>query len=156
MSMAAPPTEQQVQEELARLDAYRSQLNAMLQQLQYLSASRAEHLRAREALDGLERLHADGEILVPLGGDTFVRGTPMKDSPVLVGVGSGVVVEMDRAQVTEVLTERMTKIEQAATDLEGQARALDERIQLLSRRLESLSQGGPGRDALAPEDVGGD
>lgn len=156
MSMAAPPTEQQVQEELARLDAYRSQLNAMLQQLQYLSASRAEHLRAREALDGLERLHADGEILVPLGGDTFVRGTPIKDSPVLVGVGSGVVVEMDRAQVTEVLTERMTKIEQAATDLEGQARALDERIQLLSRRLESLSQGGPGRDALAPEDVGGD
>jgi prefoldin alpha subunit len=156
MSMAAPPTEQQVQEELARLDAYRSQLNAMLQQLQYLSASRAEHLRAREALDGLERLHADGEILVPLGGDTFVRGTPMKDSPVLVGVGSGVVVEMDRAQVTEVLTERMTKIEQAAGDLEGQARALDERIQLLSRRLESLSQGGQGRDALAPEDVGGD
>jgi prefoldin alpha subunit len=156
MSMATPPTEQQVQEELARLDAYRNQLNAMLQQLQYLSASRAEHLRAREALDGLERLHADGEILVPLGGDTFVRGTPMKDSPVLVGVGSGVVVEMDRAQVTEVLTERMTKIEQAATDLEGQARGLDDRIQLLSRRLESLSQGGPGRDALAPEDVGGD
>ena len=70
------PSEQEVQEDLVRLDAYRNQLNAMVQQYQYLSASRSDHLRARETLEGLERSKENVEVLVPLGGDTFVRGAP--------------------------------------------------------------------------------
>ena len=53
--MSAPTrykSEQEVQEDLVRLDAYRAQLNAMVQQFQYLASSRTDHVRAREALEG--------------------------------------------------------------------------------------------------------
>jgi prefoldin alpha subunit len=139
-----PVTEDQVQDDLMRLEAYRNQLQAIVQQHDLLTASRAEHQRARESLDGIDGADAASEYLVPLGGELFVRGTVAKGTPVLLGIGSGVVVELDRAKAAETVSERTGKIEQALRDLEGQAAALDERIQLLSRRLDSLSRGAAG------------
>ncbi len=145
----AVPTEQQVQEDLIRLDAYRSQLNALAQQHQILIASRQDHLRARESLDGVDRSRAGDEVLVPIGGEVFVRGTLAREAPVVIGVGSGVAAEMDRAKAAEVVAERITRIEQAVREIEGQMTAVDERVQLLSRRLDAAS-----RSASAGSDVG--
>lgn len=147
--MSAEPaevSEQQVQEDLMRLDAYRNQLNALVQQYQILSSSRTEHLRARESLEGIDRAEASSEFLLPLGGEAFVRGSVDRAAPVLIGVGSGIVVEMNRAQVTELLAQRIGRIEQAARDVEGQMATLDERIQLLSRRLDDLARSQSGGD----------
>jgi prefoldin alpha subunit len=155
MSGAQATPEQQVQEDLVRLDAYRNQLSAMLQQHQLLSASRTDHLRAREALDGLERSGAESEVLIPIGGETYLRGSPDRSGPVLIGIGSGYVAQMDRPRAAELLGQRITQIEQAARELEGQIRSVEERIQIVSRRVESLA--GPGAAAgEEPADVGGD
>jgi prefoldin alpha subunit len=144
-------TEQQVQEDLLRLDAYRNQLTALLQQHEILSASRQDHIRARESLEGVDRAPASAEMLLPLGGETFVRGSVDRDAPVLVGVGSGVVAEMERPKVVELLADRTVRIEQALRDIEGQMASLDERIQVLSQRLDSIA-----RESGAPTDVGSD
>jgi prefoldin alpha subunit len=150
MSSPTPrPTEEQVQEDLLRLEAYRNQLNALLQQHQILSASRQDHGRARESLEGVDRSPAGAEMLMPLGGETFVRGSVDRNAPVLVGVGSGIVVEMERPKVVELLAERSVRIDQALRDLEGQMGSLDERIQALSNRLDAIA-----RESGAP-DVGG-
>lgn len=144
------PTEEQVQEDLLRLEAYRNQLSAALQQHQLLVASRQDHLRARESLDGVENAPQDVELLLPLGGETFVRGSVDRTSPVLIGIGSGVVVEMERPKAAELLSERVRRIDQAVRELEEQMTVLDDRIQVLTRRLDTIaraSAGGP--------DVGG-
>ncbi len=146
----APPTEEQVQEELVRLEAYRNQLNAVIQQHQILSASRQDHVRARESLEGVDRAPANAELLLPLGAEAFVRGSVDRASPVLLGIGSGILVEMDRPKVTELLADRLGRIDQAVHDLENQMTTLDERIQVLSRRLDAVAR------ASASSDVGGD
>ncbi len=150
----APPEgqmEREVQEDLMRLDAYRSQFNAALQQHQLLTGSRQEHLRARESLEGVEGAAADAELLLPLGAETYVRGSVDRRAAVLLGVGSGVVVEMERPKVVELLSQRILQIDQAIRDLEGQMTALDERIQILSRRLDQVA-----RANAMGSDVGGD
>jgi prefoldin alpha subunit len=144
------PSDQEVQEDLMRLDAYRAQLNAALQQHQILAASRQEHLRARESLEGVERANPDTEMLLPLGAETYVRGGVDRTAPILIGIGSGVVVEMERPKAVELLAQRMLQIDQAARDLEGQMTALDDRIQILSRRLDAVA-----RASAAASDVGG-
>ncbi len=123
-----------------RLDAYRSQFNNLAQQLQLLSASRQDHVRARESLEGVDRAAPGTEFLLPLGGETFVRGTIGQQSQVLIGLGSGVLVEMDRPKVIEMLAQRLERIDLALRDLEGQMTALDERIRLVSRRLDVAAQ----------------
>jgi prefoldin alpha subunit len=138
---AEEKVEAEVQEDLLRLEAYRNQLSASLQQHQLLTTSRADHERARESLEGVDRADPDAELIIPLGGETFVRGSIDRKARVLIGVGSGVVVEMERPKVVELLAERAGKIDQAVRDLEGQMNALDERIQMLSRRIESVTRG---------------
>jgi prefoldin alpha subunit len=151
MSTPAPrPSERQVEEDLVRLDAYRTQLNGLVQQRQLLAASRQDHARARESLEGIDRAEASTEFLVPLGGEAYVRGRLDRGAPVLLGVGSGVVVEMDRSKVAELLAQRLGRLDQAGRELDGQIATLDERIQVVSRRLDNAS-----RAAEAGGDVGG-
>ena len=151
----AEVADQRVQEELYRLEAYRSQLNTLLQQHQLLTASRTDHLRAREGLEGLNSTSPGTELLVPLGADAFLRATAVPNTPVLVGIGSGVVVEMEPPKASEVVAQRLVRLEEAAKELEGQIRALDERIQLISQRLDAMSQDRGESGGVPPEHVGG-
>jgi prefoldin alpha subunit len=147
--------EAQVQEDLMRLDAYRNQLNQMLQQHQVLAASRADHLRARASLSGLERASDGSEVLVPLGGEAYIRGSPDRHGPVLLGIGSGIVAEFERPRAEELLAQRTKQIEEAAGELEGQIRTLEDRISMISRRVEALTSR-PGAASEGAFDVGGD
>lgn len=147
--------EERLQEELLRLEAYRSQLTSALQQHQLLLASRNDHLRAREALEGLDRASTEPEILIPIGGETYLRGDPDRSGPVLLGIGNGYVVEMERPRAVERIAQRTTQIEQAVRELEGQIRPLEERIQLVTRRIDVLSGRAP-PTAQERGDVGGD
>jgi len=128
-----------------RLEAYRNQLNALLQQHQLLSASLADHRRARETLEGLESTGTGAEFVIPVGGETYLPGSVAKESKVLIGIGSGVVVEVERPKASETLAERLTRIEQARQELEAQMGQLEERIERLSDRLDALSRQGNAR-----------
>ena len=133
--------EERVQEDLLRLDAYRNQLNAMVQQFQLLSSSRADHARARESLAGLDGADDATEVLVPIGGDVLLRARPVREAKVFLGVGSGIVTELASPKVAEVLAERIKRIDDAAQELEGQIRTLEERIQRLAQRIDAISRG---------------
>jgi prefoldin alpha subunit len=154
--------EQQIQDDLVRLEAYRNQLSALLQQHQILGQSRNDHLRARDTLDGLDRASAGVETLIPIGGETFVRGTPDLAARVLIGVGGGVVAEVERAKAREMIADRLKEIERAGQELEAQMRLMEERVQALSQRIETLGarvEGARGSDSAAsrpPDDVGRD
>ncbi|HLM70496.1 MAG: prefoldin subunit alpha [Thermoplasmata archaeon] len=150
--IAARPqaADREVQEDLMRLDAYRGQLNTLLQQHQILTASRQDHARARESLEGIDRAASGTEFLLPLGGEAFVRGSVAREAPVLIGIGSGIVVEMVRPKVVELLAQRLGRIDQAVRDLEGKMNSVDERIQQISARLEATE-----RSSGASADVGG-
>ena len=141
--MSAPaerPSDQEVQEDLLRLEAYRNQLTNLLQQHQLLSSSRADHDRARETLEGLDGLDAAREIVIPVGADTFVRGHADPRQSVMLGLGSGIVAELDRSRVVEVLHERGSRIDRTTRELEGQIRTLEERVEALSQKLDALSR----------------
>lgn len=153
---AARPSEEQVQEDLMRLEAYRNQLNALLQQHQLLSSSRVDHDRARETLEGLERVEASREIVIPIGADSFVRGQAHPNAPVLIGLGSGIVAELDRSRVVELLHERTKRIDQAGHDLEGQIRSIEERVEALSQKLDALARDSDSAPEAGPDDVGRD
>jgi prefoldin alpha subunit len=151
--------EQQVQEDLLRLDAYRAQFNALAQQHQILSASRIEHTRARETLEGLERVGSEPDLLVPLGAETFVHGSVRADGKVLIGLGSGIVTEMERARAQEIVAQRILQIEQATRELETNLQTLEDRIGALSARVEAAGRAGQNASSAegrSPDDVGSD
>jgi prefoldin subunit 5 len=74
---------------------------------------------------------------------------------VLLGIGSGVVVEMDRPKVVEILAQRLTRIDSAAQEMEGQVRTLEERVEMITQRLDSLSRAPSPAGGAGASDVGG-
>ena len=153
MSAKTPTPEQQVQDDLYRLEAYRAQFAALAQQHQLLAASYLEHTRAKAALDGFDQTGKDAELLLPLGAETFVRGSIEPDGRVLIGIGSGLVTEMERGKAQEILAQRTLEIEKATGDLERNLRTLEERISALSARLDALTRAA---EAEERRDGGGD
>ncbi len=150
-------TEEKVQEDLYRLEAYRSQLAALVQQHQMLTSSRQDHDRAARTLEGIEEGAPGREYLLPIGAETYVRGTAEARTPVLVGIGSGIVVELPREAVVERLKERAERIAKATVEIEGQIEALEARIQLINRRLEASGDGSGGASGPSDSpDVGSD
>lgn len=147
-------SEREVREELARLEAYRDQLQLLLQQHQLLVVSRSEHDRARATLEALDGLGADREFVLPLGADAYVRGRAAREAPVLLGIGSGIVVEIDRPKAIETLAERLGRLDRASQELDGQVRGLEERIQFISQRLESLAPAEGDAPGAPSSDVG--
>ncbi len=145
--MSAPrlSAEQRIQEDLMRLEAYRNQLAALAKQHQYLSSSALDHQRARETLEGLESTPVGTESLIPIGGETFLRGAAAPGSSVLIGLGAGIMAELPRPKASELLAERVGKIEEARKGLEGQIGELEGRIEALSERVESMARDEPTR-----------
>jgi prefoldin alpha subunit len=95
-------------------------------------------------------------VLLPLGAEAYIEGQPDRTGPVLLGIGSGYVAEMDRPKALEIIQQRTKQIEDAVGDLEGQMRALEERMNLISRRVEALSGRGPGPGEADSGHVGRD
>jgi prefoldin alpha subunit len=148
MRSGSPPspaseTERQVQEDLVRLEAYRAQLSSLWRQLDYLRLSIAEHSRARQVLEDVDRWDRERELLLPLGGETYLRARPGDLDRVLLGMGAGVVAELPRAAALEKINERLLRLEKADRELEGQARRMEQETQALSERLEAIAEQGP-------------
>ncbi len=140
LSMAGSRREEEVQEQIARLDAYRNQLNAMLRQHELLRMSLGDHTRARQVLEEMERFDSRQEILLPVGGEVFVRAEPTDKDRVLLGLGRGVTVEMERPRALEMVNERILRLERSERELGEQIHRLEEQVAMISQRLELAAQ----------------
>jgi prefoldin alpha subunit len=130
-------TDEDMQNELARLEEYRNQAGALLRQQEIIRISIAEHQRARDTLEELERLDTGREILAPVGAETFVKVIPGSTERVILGLGCGFVVEVERVRGLEMLNERIGRLDRAQQEMVNQLQQLDNEAQALSQRLEA-------------------
>lgn len=126
-----------VQEDISRLDAYRNQLNLILRQQEMLRISLVEHNRARETMENMERLESGAEILAPVGAETFVKVSPVTTGRILIGVGSGIIIEVAREKGLAMVNERIQGLEKADKDMTQELLRLDREAQAISERLEN-------------------
>jgi prefoldin alpha subunit len=129
-----------VQEDLARLEAYRDQLAALVRQQELVRMSLESHARAQQTLEELEGFELDREMLIPIGGETFLKAAPRSKEKVLLGIGSGIVAELDRARALEVLKERRSQLEKSEQSLLGQVRRLEQEAANVQVRVQAMYQ----------------
>ena len=126
-----------VQNDLARLDTYKNQVNILLRQQEVLRLSVLEHTRARDTLEGMDRLDGSEETLAPVGANTFVKVSHVSSQKVLIGIGTGVVVEVDREKALSMLNERVVALERSSKERNDELLRIDAEAQVISQRLEA-------------------
>jgi prefoldin alpha subunit len=118
---------------------YLEQTAEMLQQrISMVNAAIADLTYANATLDGIEKEKENVEMLVPIGGSSYVKVKLADSSKVIVGMGSGVSVEQPLAQAKATLKERLDELEKTMNAAQQQFSQIAERINSGRGRLETL------------------
>ena len=129
-------------EELAKysvlIEQYKEQMNSLEMQSQYLQAAIADYNKAKITLEQLSNTDTGTEILLPIGGSTYIDAATKNTSKVLFDIGGGIVTEKtseeaikkidkrieDLQKTQEKLIEMMQNLQNEATEVTAKAQKL--------------------------------
>ncbi len=95
-------------------------------------------LYAQATLEGLEKEAEKSEILVPIGGTSYIRAKLDNIDQVIVGMGAGVSVEKTREEAKEIIKKRLEDLDKTRKSIQQQYTQVAERINLDRERAEAL------------------
>ena len=130
------------EEELRRLSVemrYLEQTAETLQQrMSMISAALTDLTYANATLDGIETEKENAELLVPIGGSSYMKVKLASPDKVIVGLGAGISVEKTLTEAKMTLKERLEDLEKTMNSAQQQFSQVAERINSGRNRLESL------------------
>ncbi len=113
---ANPASEAEIHEIVERAQLYQQRLDLLQQQANLVQASVDDLDNALKALGSLESQEAGHELLVPIGGGSFVHAALAKPGTVLVGLGAGVTIERNFADAKAIFQSRRTELEKVLAE----------------------------------------
>ncbi len=132
----------QAEEELRRLSVEMRYLeqtaDALQQRLSMVNAAITDLNYANMTLDGIETQKENAEMLVPIGGSSYVKVKLADSNKVIVGMGAGVSVEKTLPEARATLKERLDELAKTMNSAQQQFSQVAERINSGRGRLESL------------------
>ncbi len=130
------------EEELRRLSMEMRYLeqtaDALQQRISMVNAAINDLNYANMTLDGIEKEKENSEMLVPIGGGSYVKAKLADPDKIIVGMGSGVSVEKTLAQAKVDLKERLDELEKTMLSAQQQFSQVAERINSGRGRLENM------------------
>ena len=112
--------------------------DALQQRIGMVNAAITDLTYANMTLDGLEKEKENVELLVPIGGSSYVKVKLADTSKVIVGMGSGISVEKTVVDAKATLKERLDELEKTMNSAQQQFTQVAERINSGRGRLENL------------------
>ncbi len=130
------------EEELRRLSVemrYLEQTAETLQQrISMINAALTDLTYANATLEGIEQEKENAEMLVPIGGSSYVKVKLANPDKVIVGLGAGVSVEKSLVDAKATIKERLDELEKTLQSAQTQFSQVAERLNSGRGRLESL------------------
>lgn len=123
-------------EELARymsiIEQYKEQMNQLETQSSYIQAAINDYNRAKITIEKLNTADKDTELLLPIGGSTFINATTKNTSKVLFDIGGGIITE-------KTSDDAIKKIDKRIEDLQKTQDKVMEAIQNLQNEATEIS-----------------
>jgi prefoldin alpha subunit len=133
------------EEELRKLSAelrYFEQTAETLQQrLSMMNAAMTDLSYANMTLEGIEKEKENAELLVPIGGSSYIKVKLASTDKVIVGMGAGVSVEKTLPEAKVIVKERLDELEKTRVLAQQQFSQVAERINQGRTRMEDLLAG---------------
>ena len=130
------------EEELRRLSMEMRYLeqtaDALQQRISMVNAALTDINYANMTLDGMEKEKENSEMLIPIGGSSYVKVKLADTNKVIIGMGSGVSVEKTLPEAKTTLKERLDELEKTMHSAQQQLSQVAERINSGRSRLESM------------------
>jgi prefoldin alpha subunit len=128
--------EQELRQAMSALEMFRVQLESITENQQLIQLSLEELGRARETLNQYQSAPEGSELLVPIGGNSFVFAKVASSSKAIVGIGSGVSVEKSMDEAVKIMDERAKELVDTMKKLTDRRMALEEQANQLSQAVQ--------------------
>lgn len=130
--------EEEVSKYMMLIEQYKEQLNSLETQFSYLQAAIDDYTKARMTLEQLSKTDEGTDILLPIGGSTFIDATTKNPSKVLFDIGSGVVIEKTSDDAIKKIDKRVEKLQQTQEKLSSMAQQLQTEASEASNKAQEL------------------
>ena len=111
---------------------------SLQQRISMVNAAITDLAYANMTLDGIEKEKADAELLVPIGGGSYIKVKLAETDKVVVGMGAGVSIEKTLPEAKEIVKERLGELEKTMMSAQQQFAQVAQRINVGRNRMESL------------------
>jgi len=108
------------------------------QRISMVNAALTDINYANMTLDGLEKEKENSELLVPIGGSSYVKVKLADPNKVIIGMGAGVSIEKTLPEAKTNLKERLDELEKTLQSAQQQFSQVAARINSGRSRLEKL------------------
>jgi prefoldin alpha subunit len=130
------------EEELRRLSVemrFLEQTAETLQQrISMVNAAMTDLSYANMAMEDLEKEKENAELLVPIGGSSYIKAKLTSHEKVIVGMGANVSIEKTLPEAKVLIKERLEELEKSMRSAQQQFSQIAERINVGRNRLETL------------------
>ena len=93
-------------------------VNAIITDLTYASMT----------LEGLEKENENAELLIPIGGNSYIKAKLESSDKIIVGMGAGISVEKTLQEAKEIIKKRLESLENTRASLQQQLAQVAEKI----------------------------
>ena len=114
---------------------------ALQQRLSMLTAALTDLTYANMTLEGLEKEKENSEMMVPIGGGSYINVKLASAEKVVVGMGAGVSIEKTLPEARSIVKERIEELQKTQLSAQQQLNQISERISQDRNRMESLLSG---------------
>jgi prefoldin alpha subunit len=108
------------------------------QRLGMLNAGITDLSYANMTLESIEKEKENAEMLVPIGGSSYINVKLADSNKVVVGMGAGVSVQKTLPEAKAAVKERLEELEKTRVQAQQQLSQIAERINQDRNRMESL------------------
>jgi len=93
---------------------------------------------ANLSLEGIETEKENTELLVPIGGGSYIRAKLTNPDKVIISLGSGISTEKTLPEAKSIIKERIDELEKTRNSVQQQFNQIAERINTSRTRMQSL------------------
>ena len=113
----------------------------MQQRLSMLNAALSDLTYASMTLENIEQEKENAELLVPIGGSSYLSVKLADANKVVIGLGAGVSVEKTLPEAKIIVKERIEELQKTQVSAQQQLSQIAERINQDRQRMERLLAG---------------
>jgi prefoldin alpha subunit len=130
------------EEELRRLSVelrfLEQTVEAIQSRINMVNAAITDLTYASMTLDGLEKEKENSELLVPIGGNSYIKAKLENPDKIIVGMGAGISVEKTLQEAKEIIKTRLESLEKTRMSLQQQLAQIAERISESREKFDNL------------------
>jgi prefoldin alpha subunit len=123
---------------LAQIEQYKEQINSLEMQFSYLQAAINDYNKAKMTLENLDKAEKNTEILIPIGGSTFINAISTDTSKVLFDIGSGIVTEKNTGDAVNRIDKRLEDLQKTQDRLSSMLQQLQTEAIDISTKAQKL------------------